>query len=87
MRSCRQIYSEAQPFLFKRPLIFASQHELYRWLEMVGPQHLHHVIDLRISLADVDMSQVLTGDLQQPREFPLYIDLYKQELENISVAL
>lgn len=87
LRTCRQIFSEAQPFLFKGPLTFASQYELYEWLETVGPQHLSHVVDVRMCLADVDLSSVLKGNLQQPGAFPTYMDLYKHELDNLSVAL
>ncbi len=59
LRVCRQIYGEAQPFLFKRPLTFISQSDLYQWIRSVGPRNLHHVTSLSMKLLDVDTDTCL----------------------------
>ncbi|KAI9793456.1 MAG: hypothetical protein M1835_007255 [Candelina submexicana] len=53
LRVCRQIYEEARSLLFKRPLTFVSQSDLYQWLHYVGPRNLHHVTSLSIKLLDI----------------------------------
>ncbi|KAI9721077.1 MAG: hypothetical protein M1812_002558 [Candelaria pacifica] len=57
--ACRQIYEEAQPILFKRPLTFVSQFDLYQWLQSVGPRNLHHVTSLSLKLVDVETDACL----------------------------
>ncbi|KAI9820296.1 MAG: hypothetical protein M1827_005918 [Pycnora praestabilis] len=56
---CRQIYAEAQHYLFKRPQRFGSQFDLYRWLHRVGQKHLHHVATLGMKLYDINPDDCL----------------------------
>lgn len=53
LRTSQQIYAEAQPFLFKRPLAFASQFDFYDWVKRSNPQNLRHVQCIYIKLLDV----------------------------------
>ena len=48
----RQVYREAQPYLFKRPLVFSSQQKLYDWMRQTGPRQLHHVRSLGLAIKD-----------------------------------
>lgn len=86
LRVCRQIYLEAQKFIFKRPLSFDSQVELYGWLKMVGTKNLHHVTSVSLRLQDIDLSPLLSSlNRYMPR---LHCwDLYEIELETLSDAL
>ncbi|KAI9802268.1 MAG: hypothetical protein M1825_002989 [Sarcosagium campestre] len=61
LRASQQIYAEAQPFLFKRPLVFESQFHLYEWIEQVSPQKLSYVRCVRMKLIDAVCSNVVTG--------------------------
>jgi hypothetical protein len=84
LRVCRQIYTESYPLIFKRPLSFASQSSLSRWLDLVGPQHLHHVNAVTLQLQDISLSPLLS---LAPMPGLLCWELYEQELEGIRVAL
>ena len=53
LRTSQQVYAEAQPFLFKRPLAFASQFDFYGWIGRSSSQNLRHVQCIHIKLVDV----------------------------------
>ena len=55
----RQLYKEAKPFLFKRPLLFEGQSELFIWLDSVNPSDLRHVADLTIQLHDIRPDEIV----------------------------
>ncbi|MCJ1460357.1 hypothetical protein MMC28_010737 [Mycoblastus sanguinarius] len=55
----RQTSTEIKPFLFKRPLTFDGQLELFHWLDNVDHQYLCHVIDVRFKLHDIDPNQIV----------------------------
>jgi hypothetical protein len=54
----RQLARELQPFLFKRPLTFDGQNELFRWLDHVDHRFLRHVRDIHFKLHDINPDQI-----------------------------
>ncbi|KAK4693166.1 hypothetical protein P7C71_g4179, partial [Lecanoromycetidae sp. Uapishka_2] len=54
----RQLAREVHPFLFKRPLTFDGQDELFLWLDHVDRQFLRHVRDIRFKLHDINPDQI-----------------------------
>lgn len=54
----RQVARELQPFLFKRPLTFDGQDELFRWLDHVDHQYIRHVQDIHFKLHDINPDQI-----------------------------
>lgn len=55
----RQINKEAKPFLFRRPLVFEGQSELFEWLRMVRREDLHLVSDLAFQLQDIKPDEIV----------------------------
>ncbi len=53
LRTSQQIYVEAQPFLFKRPVTFASQFDFYEWVRISSAHNRKYVQCVRIKLVDV----------------------------------
>lgn len=60
LSTCSQISMEAQPLLYRRPLTFASQYQLFAWVERSREQHLRKVTNLTLGLADIDLSPLLS---------------------------
>jgi len=58
LRVCRQIYSEAQQYLFKRPVILQSQFDFLDWVQTVPREHLFHVTKVQLRLVDMDSEEV-----------------------------
>lgn len=54
----RQLARELQPFLFKRPLTFDGQDQLFRWLDRVDHQFLRHVRDIHFKLHDINPDKI-----------------------------
>ncbi|KAI9751252.1 MAG: Pre-mRNA-splicing factor slt11 [Chaenotheca gracillima] len=50
LRTCKQIASESQRFLFRRPLTFWSQSQLSQWIQEVDPRHLQQVSCVQIKI-------------------------------------
>ncbi|KAF2673455.1 hypothetical protein BT63DRAFT_475973 [Microthyrium microscopicum] len=50
LRVSHQIYNETLPFMYRRPLTFESQDDLYTWIQRAGTSNLHHVDALSFSL-------------------------------------
>ncbi|KAI9770004.1 MAG: hypothetical protein M1840_003715 [Geoglossum simile] len=50
LRTCRDIFNEALPVLFKRPLKFRTHDDLYNWIQMVGPDSLELVTSVSLNL-------------------------------------
>jgi hypothetical protein len=46
----RQVYEESLPFMYRQPLAFESQYDLYVWLERVGTSNLQNVDALSICI-------------------------------------
>ncbi|KAI9873867.1 MAG: hypothetical protein M1830_010507 [Pleopsidium flavum] len=59
LRVCIQIYSEAQQYLFRLPLIFRSQNELLRWVDFVDQEYLRHVTTIQLRLLDLGPDEVV----------------------------
>ena len=55
----RQMLREVTPFIFKRPLTFDGQSELFGWLDRTDPQYLRHVVDVRFKLHDIDPDKIV----------------------------
>lgn len=55
----RQLFEEARPFLFKRPLIFEGQSELFGWLRRIEFDDLRHVTDLTFQLQDIKPDEIV----------------------------
>jgi hypothetical protein len=82
LQVCREIYAEAQKFLFQRVLVFQSQSVLQTWLKEVPQNLLQHVSEVSIELQDVDLSPLLDPAT------PLHTwDMYERELQNLRRAL
>ena len=55
----RQLYEEAKPFLFRRPLSFDGQGELFAWLRIVSRHDLGHVSDITFKLHDIKPDEIV----------------------------
>lgn len=53
LRVCKQFHNESKPLLFRRPLIFRTQHDLYNWMQLVTSEWYKLVISLHIGITDV----------------------------------
>ena len=54
----RQLSREVQPFLFKRPLTFDGQEDMYQWLGHVNGKFLRHVRDVSFKLHDINPDEI-----------------------------
>lgn len=54
----RQVARELQPFLFKRPLTFDGQDEMFRWLDHVDHRFLRHVREILFKLHDINPDEI-----------------------------
>ena len=59
LRSNRQISKEAQPFLYKQPIVFDGQAELFGWLKKVDRNLLRHVTTIKFKLHDIDAKGIV----------------------------
>ncbi len=90
LRTSQQIYAEAQAFLYKRPLAFASQFDMYDWIKKSTPQNLRYVQCIRIRLVDVIGHEGLdTSKIQDYRKScPSPITRsYEEDLQRFASAL
>ena len=55
----RQLHKEAKPFLFRRPLLFKGQCELFTWLRGIDPENLRHVADITFQLQDIKPNDIV----------------------------
>ena len=55
----RRLAREVKPFLYKRPLYFDGQCELFDWLAEVDHDCLRHVTDVRFKLLDIDPETIV----------------------------
>lgn len=58
LRVCSQIYSEAQQYLFKRPVTFQSQSDFLHWVHSVPQEHRYHVTTVQLRLDDMSSDEV-----------------------------
>ncbi|KAF2712505.1 hypothetical protein K504DRAFT_531591 [Pleomassaria siparia CBS 279.74] len=91
LRACREIYTEANKFLFQRPMLFRGQTALYRWLDQAPEIYLRHVTEIVLELHDVDLRTLLvpiSGSVtvnSMPRPTPW--ELHEKELARLEEAL
>ena len=55
----RQLAREVKPFLYRQPLTFDGQSELFGWLSKVDHGYLSHVVDVRFKLHDIDPAKIV----------------------------
>ncbi|KAL9100760.1 MAG: hypothetical protein Q9163_003909, partial [Psora crenata] len=55
----RRLARELKPFLYKRPLSFDGQCQLFDWLAEVDPECLRHVSDVRMKLVDINPATIV----------------------------
>lgn len=55
----RQLAREVKPFLYRQPLTFDGQSELFGWLSEVDHEYLSHVLDVRFKLHDIDPAKIV----------------------------
>ncbi|UPX14610.1 uncharacterized protein EKO05_0005087 [Ascochyta rabiei] len=91
LRTCREIYLEAQKFLFERPLSFRSQSVLFHWLNRVPPEYLPQAKVLSLNIQEVDLRSLLSAPalVSHPGDPPRLLtwELYEAELERLNHAL
>lgn len=89
LRTCHEVQDEAQKFLFRRPLRFKSLQSLYTWLTRIPPYHLAQVIDVSLTVQDVNLRSLLNPDTSPSRALPSLMtwDLYRIEIENFRTAM
>ena len=59
IQSSRQIHREAQPFLYKQPLIFEGQGDFIEWLRSIDREFLRYVTIIRFKLHDIDPDKIV----------------------------
>ncbi|KAF2111774.1 hypothetical protein BDV96DRAFT_649752 [Lophiotrema nucula] len=89
LRTCREIYTEAEKYLYQRPLFFHSQSILANWLDTTPKKYHDHVIDITIHLQDVDLNPLLnsTSNTQPTSSRLRSWDLYELDLKNLHKSL
>ena len=98
LRVCRHIHSEAQQYLFKRPVTFQSQSDLIQWVHSVPRKHLFHVTTVQLRLIDLGTEEVFRlfkrqlalARVNPPPDSPpisLYEEECDQQIANIEAAL
>ncbi|KAK0304693.1 hypothetical protein LTR01_007192 [Friedmanniomyces endolithicus] len=85
LQSSRQINMEAQPTLYRRPLVFASQANLFLWIDRSRSCNLKRVKSMTLRLTDIDLTPLLC--LQHRDTRTSVWDLYQQELERLDREL
>ena len=55
----RQLAREVKPFLYRQPLTFDGQSDLFSWLSEVDHEYLNDVLDVRFKLHDIDPAKIV----------------------------
>ncbi|KAF2133117.1 hypothetical protein P153DRAFT_282099 [Dothidotthia symphoricarpi CBS 119687] len=91
LRTCRDIYTEAQKFLYQRNINFCGQSALFQWLDHVPAEFLSYVTQISLSVLDVDLSPLLKSKFEAYRSIsPTRLhtwELYNREVERLRAAL
>ncbi|PVI06140.1 hypothetical protein DM02DRAFT_650049 [Periconia macrospinosa] len=93
LQTCRRIYIESQKYLFRRPLKFSSQSNLYQWFHKAPQEFLPEITEISLELQDVDLTPLLfrSGSpsvRQSDTGASLHIwDIYGQEIGRLEAAL
>ncbi|KAK4493720.1 hypothetical protein PRZ48_014905 [Zasmidium cellare] len=87
LRTCKQIYMEASPTLYQRPVSFSSQAKLASWVDRTQEPDLKRVRTLSLKLTDIDMSSLFDEDLRGNGPRPTAWSLYQRDIDNLDRAL
>ena len=91
LRVSRGINTEAQKFLYLRPIEFSGQLYLYRWLESLPERYHSQVTNTSLKIQDVGLRSLLEPNApashQPSPDRLLACDLYDAELRNLKLAL
>ena len=55
----RRLAREVKPYLYKKPLSFDGQSELFNWLSLVDHDYLRFVVNVRFKLLDIDPETIV----------------------------
>ena len=55
----RQLSREVKPFLYRSPLTFDGQSQLFEWLSQVDHDYLRHVEEIRFKLHDINPDEIV----------------------------
>lgn len=87
LRTCKQIYMEASPALYQRPVSFSSQAKLISWVEKSEEGDLKRVRTLSLRLTDIDMSSLFDAGPSRKSSSTTAWGLHQQELQKLDQAL
>ncbi|KAF2262453.1 hypothetical protein CC78DRAFT_545791 [Lojkania enalia] len=90
LRTCKEIYSEAQKYLYQRPITFGSQAALFHWLNTTPERYRHVVTNITFALQDVDLKPLLSpskGDDLAPMPRLRAWEIYEIGLEELQESL
>jgi hypothetical protein len=91
LRTCHDMHTETRKCLYQKPLIFRSQHALYKWLEKTPRELLVYVSNITIRIQDVDLKPILdTGtfdSLERIRPRLLTPAIYQAEVKKLEQSL
>lgn len=84
--TCKQIYMEATPALYQRPVNFSSQAQLASWVGKSAEADLKRVTTLTLKLTDIEMSSLFDAGYSSRASRATAWSLYKEELESLDRA-
>jgi hypothetical protein len=91
LRTCHEIKTEAQKYLFQRNITFRGQATLYAWLEQAPTQFLHHVMEISIELEEPDLgpllAPVMTGSSAIVAPRLVTVELHEKDLRKLRKSL
>ncbi|KAI4156258.1 MAG: hypothetical protein L6R39_001146 [Caloplaca ligustica] len=65
------ISREVRPWIFRQPITFNGQHNLFQWLSTVDPHFLHYVKTVRFELHDIDAKNIVSSFEERLRRVSL----------------
>jgi hypothetical protein len=91
LRACRVINTEAQKFLYQRPIKFPGELYMYGWLDSIPEKFHSQVTEISLNIRNVDLRSLLDSNTsashQSPPDRLLAWELYIEELRNLKIAL
>jgi len=84
---CRQVHMEAQPTLYRRHATFASQRQLFVWIQQSSQSNLNRVQQLSLTLTDIDLSALLVPERNDDGGPRGVWCVYQRELQQLDDAL
>lgn len=85
--ACRQVNMESQSTLYQRNATFASQTQLFLWIQQSSQSNLNRVQNLSLTLADIDLSALLVFESHDEEGSKDVWSLYQRELQLLDDAL